>query len=286
MPAKATLDWIEGSTEDFTEDENILAKLASKLTGLDTGAWHSDKAFNRYKLCVRHQSGVQVLSGTRGNGTHLIASGQAITDLADHGISQMQFIITLEDNGIRPTRYDLALDCTNMGLNPSALHRQFLKGQAETKARTPYLIRSGQDGLTLYVGAQQSDRHLRMYNKAAEVKNKARVPVDVKNWVRIELVMMREFARFAHDSITTVGIDVATRSHIKEFVHWPTDRRYMRAVSGPVSEVGKSTRTITNTQEWLLSVVARTVAKQSIADADFLGRFLGRVKADLDELKD
>jgi hypothetical protein len=285
MPSRATLDWIEGSTDDFTEDENLLAKLASRITGLDASAWYSDKAFNRYKLCVRHKSGVQCLSGTRGNGLHIIASGQAITDLAEHGISQMAFIGVLAEHGVKPTRYDLALDCTNMAINPSALHKQFLAGHAESKARTPYLIRSGQEGLTLYVGAQQSDRHLRMYNKSAEIKNKAHVPEGVRDWIRIELVMMREFARYAHDSITDSGIDIATRSHIKEFVNFPADRRFNRAIAGPIMPIGKSIRKITDTQAWLLSVVARTVAKQSIADPEFLGTFLGRLNADLDELK-
>jgi len=284
MPTKAVLDWIEGSNDDFTESPEILIKLAASICDLHPDGWRLAKGFNRYKLCVRHISGVQVLSGTKGNGLHVIASGQAISALAEMGTSSMDFIGRFGRYSIQPTRYDLALDCINMGLNPSVLYKEFNAGRAESKARTPYLIRSGQGGLTLYIGAQQSDRHIRMYNKEAEIKRKAKVPEGIKDWIRIEITLMREFARYGHDTITTSGLDVAVRSHIKEYCNFPTDRRFMRAVTGETVAIGTSTRTITDTQAWLLSTVAKTVARESLADDRFYERFLKRIQTEIDIL--
>jgi len=277
MTTQSTIDWIEGSSTDETMSPEILIKLAASVTGLHPDGWRHDRGFNKYKLCVRHKTGVQALSGTKGNGSHYIASGQAISALARAGIGQLDWIVQLATHGMHATRYDLALDCVNMKINPSVLFTQ-------SRARTPYLIKSGEGGLTLYIGAQQSDRHIRMYNKEAEIDNKADIPPGVKDWIRIEITLMREFARYGHQTIIEAGIDTATRSHITEFVNFPKNKQFLRSLAGERTEIGLSTKRITDTQAWLLDVVAKTVAKQMALDEDFLWKFITQAKYEFDNL--
>ena len=203
----STLDWIEGTQSDVMMTGASLRALAASTTGTPESEWRPDKAFNRYALCMRHGSSMRALSGKPDMGTHFIVSGQAITALGKSGHDQNDIVTRLNAHNVRMSRIDLAVDCFNTGLSLRGLFNDLRHRRADTASRTHYMISSDNGGLTLYIGAPQSDKHLRAYNKAAEVKHKASIPDGTDDWIRVELVAMREQARFANDWIQRVGID-------------------------------------------------------------------------------
>jgi hypothetical protein len=286
MIRTSTIDWIEGTYPDPCDNQQHLQTFAARATNTRAKDWFPMKGFNRYKMGTQHDSGVKVLSGRSDMGTHLIASGSALGAMRDAGITSDDLLALLLDQDCRPTRIDLAIDAVDSRMNFLRLFREIRKGRAVTKAKTPYLIQSGEDGWTLYVGAPQSDKHMRIYNKNAEVKHKAACPPGADDWIRIELVLMRGWARRAARLVGRSSVADAARSQVRSFIDFPTNNAWLAVVQGDIMDVGRSTRKITDTRKWLLDTVASVLARESLASPSLYLDFQARVQAEFQKLID
>lgn len=274
MRTTPIVDWLEGTSPITAKNIDDLRLNAARLTGLSAGDWRPDSAFNRYAYCIRHKTGVRALCGRADMGTHVIASGQALSNLRRDGIETDALLAWCESQSLHATRIDLALDCVDTRLKIRQLYSEFKRSRADTAVRTAYMVQSQNDGLTLYIGAPQSDKHIRIYNKSAELKAKAVCPPNVDDWVRIELVTMRDQAKAAAYHIDHEGIDTTVRSFLLGFVNFPFNGAWVKVMRGESFELGKSERKTTDTAKWLIDVVAKTLARESIADPEFLMEFL------------
>lgn len=80
----------------------------------------------------------------------------------------------------RLTRIDLAFDLHNTAFNICERYRELKAGNVRCATSKANLIVGVEGGTTLYIGSRQSDKFLRIYDKAAEQQ----VPGD---WMRVEL---------------------------------------------------------------------------------------------------
>lgn len=271
------VDWLEGTLMESCDNEQHLKTTAARLTDTSAADWRRDKGFNRYKMGVRHDSGMRALCGREDMGTHLIASGSALAGLRLMGRETADLIEHVLDQNMRPTRIDLAIDAVDSRMNFLRLKREFSHKRAVTKASVWYLVQSADNGWTLYVGAPQSDKHMRIYNKNAEVKHKATCPPGADDWIRIELVLMRQWARRAARVVVQTTVGDTARGAIRAFADIPTDAAWLAVMAGKQSALASSSRKTTDTAAWLTGVVAKVLARECIASpqlyVDFLGAF-------------
>jgi len=271
------LDWIEMTSLTAAKDESVLRERAARVTQTDPGDWRPDQAFNRYSTCLRHIGGSQALCGRSDMGTHIIIGGQALTAFRKDGRDASSLLSGMIEGGYHPTRLDLAIDAINSRIDGLSTLTDFQTGKGETRATLVNMLISKNDGWTIYIGSRTSDKHLRIYNKNAEIDNKALIPDGVEDWVRIELVCKDTNSRAAAALIRDYGVPMAARSMIRAYADNPSDPKWAKVMAGPITEVGKSVRKITNTRQWLMQVAARTLAREELADPSTYEEFLSNV---------
>ena len=110
MLRTSTIDWIEGTYPEPCDNAEHLKTFAARATNTRAKDWYPMKGFNRYKMGTQHDSGMKVLSGRADMGTHLIASGSALTAMREAGIASDALLALLLDQDCKPTRIDLAID--------------------------------------------------------------------------------------------------------------------------------------------------------------------------------
>jgi DNA relaxase NicK len=262
----ACIDWLEVTSKAICKSEADLKRKAGSATKTDPGDWHTDKAFNRYKVCVRGPGGALALCGRDDMGTHIILGGVALTTFRALGAKSHHLLANFTQWGYRATRIDLAIDAIDSRIDGLQTWRDFDEKRAETRAAAPFLVSSGNSGWTLYIGARQSDKHMRIYNKYAEVQNKGVVPEGVDDWVRFEIVLKRHHSRAAAALIQERGVAITARSLINDYARNPADPKWNKVMEGEITEIGKSVRKMTNTRRWLMEVAAKTLAREFQAD--------------------
>lgn len=273
----ACIDWLEVTSKTSCKNQSELQRRAAEATKTRSDDWHTDQAFNRYKVCVRGPGGALALCGREDMGTHIILGGVALTAFREMGAASHLLLNNFTAWGYRPTRIDLAIDAIDSRIDGLSTWRDFDEKRAETKAATILLVTSGNNGWTLYVGSRSSEKHMRIYNKYAEVDNKAVVPDAVDDWVRFEIVCKAHHSRAAASLIQHEGVSNAARSLIQSYARNPSNEKWNRVMEGPITEVGKSVRKMTNTRRWLMEVAAKTLAREFQADPSVYQEFTEKV---------
>ena len=120
---------------------------------------------------------------------HFMLSGTTLTKIwKETGISPFEIMQIAEDYSARCSRVDFAVDVRGEILSVPSLHEA--KNTSKTLGRNAQrsLVLSKNDGATAYFGSRQSDKFLRVYNKAAEQGLANTL------WTRIELECKGEIA--------------------------------------------------------------------------------------------
>lgn len=181
-----TVDWLSITFNKYG------AKKFGKKIGYMGWASHVDghpaRAYNR---CHELETGVRISWHTEneGQGYHFVFTGQALRWYAAKSYDWHELMFDAHAAGGRCSRIDLAFDIRNGGLvlaNFAKTERSPYKG----KGRTPNILPVGtqEDGWTVYVGARQSQKFLRIYDKAKERKDFS------SDYIRVELECKEETA--------------------------------------------------------------------------------------------
>lgn len=147
-------------------------------------------------------------------------SGSVLTGLIERGIFGRMLIEHALNRRAKFSRIDIAIDCLNMGAKVGDIKREFEAGEAITRAQRGHDTRGirhdkpDHAGQTLYVGSTQSERWLRVYDKAAEQE------VD-HDWIRIELVSKKALAHLLAEAIGREGVPNAGRQAVRQFFRCP-----------------------------------------------------------------
>ncbi len=179
MDYSITLDWLAFTfREDTHEQWQWLATYASSD---DSG---TERATNGYKLAARSKTGIiHMWHPDRPEmGRHVVISGSALRDLLKiHDLSQRALLAEVVNAGGSITRLDLAKDAKNEGINLDAIFQQMDAGKSTGTARTFTQLHSVGGGNTIYVGSRQSEKFIRIYDKAAQTGAEGAL------WYRYEL---------------------------------------------------------------------------------------------------
>lgn len=113
------------------------------------------------------------------------------------------------------TRLDLAIDVFEGETTPYQTFLYRRSGRMKTRASSARFIRGMSaeklSGDTLYIGSRQSERYIRIYDKAAENGMSA-------DWVRVELELKGRTAQRAAGMCLGVGVADAARSYASDSI--------------------------------------------------------------------
>lgn len=219
-----------------------------------------------YQFGIRSDNGTLMFFSlsTSTMGVHISYSGAALATL------QSDIWLYHYSRGARCTRLDLTID-TDTALDLEKMRRLFDKGKCETNARQCHL-RIGTTGATLYVGNQASDKFMRVYDKRAEQKQPDTAPV----WYRAELVTKSDAARGAIGYLAQQGVH-AIPEIVTGYCDWPSYTDWQTATQATDTVRIASVRKQTDTREWLVKIVAKTIAREVVNDDQFLAVLLAEI---------
>jgi len=165
------------------------------------------------------------------------------------------------DSGWKPTRIDLALDLFDSGITVEDVMLSYELEHAMNRQRKTQYIRSSR-GDTFYIGSRQSEKMMRVYDKAGEQALSA-------DWVRYELelkgdaaiqVVPHILAEFKRTAMLHVAMLSLPNSNIGVLLE--------NFAQGEPIELRSTPSTKDGHEKWLLGVVANALAKTKVDNHD------------------
>lgn len=167
------------------------------------------------------------------------------------------------------TRVDFAIDILDAGAKVETIAALVKRGRAHTNAKTHSIITGqteGKRGATLYVGSRQSDKFLRVYNKAAEQGIAG-------DWIRVELECKGDYARAIAPHLLSDGVEFGI-GQIRQFCDFPGVDWWQFALDdGGWTDV-KVDRTPGDRRKWQDTVLFGMTLDALDENADFAARLV------------
>lgn len=248
MQTRTSVDWLsitykwESFKIQYAQNLNdaVSKHVVEHLYMPYEGQWQTTAPLQGYAKAIVNKSGVRVNFSRPGspNGVHVVYSGRTLQTYDWESLLVDAFIL---DGQV--TRIDIALDVMDSPIDILELYRHMKEGRCITQSKK-YSYIEGNTGQTLYVGSRQSERMLRVYDKAAEQGSTGQ-------WVRFELEVKGAKARqIAHYvSIEGSGAIPALIADFATFVdyQWPDGNPFEAEAINLPSIKGKET----DTAKWL-----------------------------------
>ena len=234
------------------------------LTGC-AGMLKTSKARHGYEMGLESESGVKVwfCSDLSPMGVHVVYSGKALNNFDALELLDMHL-----SRGASITRIDIAADTETFELTPERLYGAFQGGEAQCRARKAALMQST-TGATLYIGSRSSANYLRVYDKAGQQGLIGCI------WYRAELETKGKRAEGIARFLVQQGSLDGIPDIINGFCNFPKDVEWVAAMSDNVEKVRiDSERGETNTADWLVNSVSKTLAKCMLEDQRILDEFV------------
>jgi hypothetical protein len=170
-------------------------------------------------------------------------------------------------------RLDFALDVFDPAAEPRDLLKMWKAGEVATRAQTimeqTRYVHTKERGIvaipTVYIGRRDSERMLRVYDKAGELG----VP---GHWVRVELQTRHDQSMALARAMQGAGVAAAGRQAVRNFARAEKCEWYNLALVGPVVGMAPIRHHSTNTDKWLRMVALpalQRAATQYARDGDW-----------------
>lgn len=192
-----------------------------------------------------------------------------------HGIpseSDEKILAHMARAGVKATRLDYALDIRGVVADPLETLDLFDLGLVQTSfQKTETQNTSDADaGKTAYFGSRKSDRFVRIYDKAKQLK------LLEEAWLRVELVERKEYAQKAADDMHQYGVRSAGTSRLKNVLDFPTLDWWSEAFAAEPVPIGEVPRRPSRWQQWMSTQVLDSIRKraQEAEDNVFLQSWL------------
>jgi len=257
-----TLDWLAVTFKEFTrETQDFIRAYCSRPTT------QAINARNGYTDCQRDYNGVELLWNPdySSMGQHAVFSGSALRNLfASNELDGQTLLRACINAGGSISRLDLAKDLTEQAVDYEAVYQSLEQGLGGGNSRKVSKVQSNNGGFTVYVGSRQSERFLRLYNKAAEQQLPgvlwSRLEIEAKGMVaRATATSLAQSGNWAgvFDGIMSGMVGDAKSVHLENFIS-----RGNVPIGLPKLE--KST----DREKWIESQVISAVAKHYIEHRD------------------
>jgi len=221
--------------------------------------WKEIPTIKHYNRAEENKQGVRRFwnSDNPKQGKRVLLAGQASACLRE---DQFSFLEWISATGRKATRIDYAVDVRHSKFTPQVVRKHLLAGEGVTHALSK--LRTGEltkEGDTQYIGRKTSETYTKIYDKQAEQNTDF-------SWTRIETTYQGERAQPSLASYCTCK---STRPLIKRHIDFPEWQDWIRIMSRDVVEFNSPQRE-TATRAWLLSQVAKALAKELYRDEDHL----------------
>lgn len=274
---RITLDWLAFTfREDTIGQQDFLHTFASSKGAVEI------TATNGYRTAYRSGQGVVVQWNVDRPemGYHVVISGSAIRHVLEyHQLDQKTLVEKIVNAGGSITRLDLAKDLTGKHVSLDTIYQTLERGEYSGSARKFAQIHSLNGGNTVYVGSRQSEKFIRIYNKAAE----SNLPGEL--WFRFELETKGMVARALASLLTSETTWQAEFDAIAQhMVNVPACADYQAFFEGTDQPIGlpkiekKSDR-----EAWIEGQVMPAVVKHFIEHPD--SKAVALLRAMLDQIE-
>lgn len=280
MQKAFAFDWIRVTTKDY----NPMDMVREFAWGLDFEKWKATKPKSGYSHALLHPWGHSIFwhIDRKEMGVNVMFTGRACNELYENGVDVLALIASLSSRGFRFTRLDLALDVRDVKIDIVSLLDCEHTGSINND---PVLIQKGKKargGATLYAGSWTSDKFMRIYDKAKE-----RGLTGVL-WTRVEIQLAGRTATKVAAQMAVMSEDecgMFTQRLIKGMYN-PQDATFQSALSGIPQRVSSTKNEDHNTYEWLMSVVAKTLARTivELPHRDVMATFEAEVNKHIREM--
>jgi hypothetical protein len=260
-----TIDWLSVTFKDFydgngeihNEEKSFISTYASVPPLVSTSA--------RFGYTDGHQDAngtiVQWNPEYSQMGHHVQFSGSALRNILVRSEIRVETLLrsAIDARG-RVSRLDLAKDCTGEAVDLQAIYQSLEQGLNRGLARKWSQVISNDNGHTIYVGSRQSERFIRIYDKAAESK------IQGELWFRFELETKGDVAKALAQQLVSRNDWNATFDGLaRAMVNLPNSSDYERFFTRGVVPIGlpKLERT-SDREKWIESQVIPAVARHYI----------------------
>jgi DNA relaxase NicK len=278
-----SIDWISVTFKNSISDTAVRAQTSF---GFKPKAWTIGTPKFGYAHMMQHPFGHVIMSnpGRPDMGVHLSFSGRSLRAIAEGGHTALSMLEWALREGGKITRLDLAVDLLDIPVDIPMLADCERVKDAPGSARKWSLVRGGDGGCTAYIGSRQSDKFMRIYDKAAETKQHDRA------WTRFELEIKGDAAKVASHAFAALreGEHAPYIKGVMKAMFNPIDPLYQELMSVDAVHIAATRDTDDRTLEWLLGSVAKTFARtiHRRSDVDVAKMFLDAVEAEFQALQD
>lgn len=280
MQTSIALDYLSATTKLHS-----LSQVVERFAfGMEFDKWVTAKALNGYEQALRHPYG-HIISWTSKRddmGINVLFTGMPLKELNDRGHNNFAMLRALFEAEFRFSRIDLAIDIHDIKIDLEELQRAPRTGSVN---KLPVLIKDGpncEEGATLYVGSWQSDKFIRIYDKAGEQDLTGVL------WTRCELVVKGKTA-----TKIAARISVMNDAEVGKFtqgvilgMYNPENEVFQSAMDAEPERVSSTKDINHGTYDWLMSSVSKTLARVilELPHRDVERTFLQEVQKHIREL--
>jgi hypothetical protein len=257
-----TIDWLAFTFKGDTHE----AAAWIRLLASDTAAMAITPT-NGYRAAYRTTDGIVVQWNVDREemGRHVIIAGSAIRHVLEyHELDQTALIQTVLNAGGSITRLDLAKDVQGVTVSLDEIYKAMERGEHSGNARSFSQIHSLGGGNTIYVGSRQSEKFIRIYDKAAQSQ------LTGERWYRFELETKGMVARALASLLSENSQWASAFATIAlAMVDLPSNRHYRAFFADAFTPIGipklekKSDR-----EMWIETQVTPAVAKHLVEYPD------------------
>jgi len=273
MDVSYIIDWISATNHGVAP--NHFRYIYPRIQNI--AEYERTKGLLGYDNVSKHRTGVLILrSTTRGDmGTHMIYSGKSLQRIREnYSTSAVDVLEYHVRNESKISRLDVAIDVFDSKLDIGQLKRAVELGEIDTTARKfPYIEDITSGAKTLYIGSMTHRKKLvRIYDKAKEQGDMQR------DWKRIELEVHGKPAHTLAKSVVFANTASAIAGAIKGYVNFPKNPVWDKIFKDFESfKIGSQDSGDSDTRDWLLNSVAKTLAKMQVIDDSITSDFMESV---------
>jgi Replication initiation factor len=253
-----TIDWLAVNFKEYTHAaEQFMRTYASFPPTQDTTPRFG------YSVATLDDNGsvIQWNPDRPDMGHHVIFSGTALRNIFSRTTIQHGTLLrTCIDAGGNISRLDLAKDLTETPIDLSAIYQSIEQGGGRGPVRKYSRVTSNDNGYTIYIGSRQSERYIRIYDKAAE-----QGIVD-KDWKRLECETKGVVARSVALALSnTIDWSHVFDNVVRGSIWLPRCADWLAFFPAGMVPIGLPKETkITDREAWILGQVIGAVAKHYI----------------------
>jgi len=250
MHTNGKLDWLTITGHTTRPQELLPRHEIIKIIPQERGAAHYQ---NSAKV---RPGGYLAWSDNDRQGARFALGGSDLDNWRDIGMTDEIWTSFICHENLACSRLDFAIDVMGDG-KALDTRDEYEAERCVTAFRSSPLVIANIDESsgTCYFGSRNSDRFIRIYDKAAQQK------IMNCSWTRIELVLKNKRSNALVKDAGTKPLALCAKQIIRDVLQFPDLAWYQAAISGEQVELLEVPRAIPKTERWLIEQVKPAIKK-------------------------